>query len=281
MALGANQGTITTGANFIPELWGPPVIVATENNLVMSKLVWDWSDPVKGKGDTIHVPGISNLTTNTKSANTQVVLNAPTEGVTDLTIGTHQECSFLIEDILKVQSAFNLMQYYTEKTGYALGASRDTALNALVSGFSQVLGSAGADLGDGDIRNGRELLRLANVPMTDPINLVIHPTQETALFAIEKYFRSDFRGDGASQILVNGKIGKIYDIDVYVSTNVGTSAGAYLNTMFSKQAIAKADQLTPRTQGDYILEYLGNLVVSDQIYGQVESRDAFGVWLRS
>lgn len=281
MGLGSSQQTITTGANFIPELWGPPVIVATEAMLVMSKLVWDWSDPVKGKGDTVHVPGVSNLTTNAKSANTQVTLNAPTEGVTNLVIGTHNECSFLIEDLLKIQSSFNLMQYYTAKAAFAISKSRDTDLNALVSGFSQVLGAAGTDLGDGNIRDSRELLRIANAPQDGGINLVIHPTQENALFAIEKYFRADIQGNGASQVLRNGKLGSIYGIDVYVSTNVGTSAGAYLNTMMHRQAIAKADQLEPRTQGDYILEYLGNLVVCDTVYGQVESRDDHGVWLRS
>ena len=280
MALGAAQQTITTGANFIPELWSPNVIKATEDALVMQPLLWDWSEPAKGKGDTVHVPSISNLTSNTKTANAQVTLNAPTEGVTDLAINTHIECSFLIEDMLKAQSSYNLMQYYTEKAGFAVGKTRDTALNALISGFSQVLGVAGTDIGDLQIRDARELLRIANAP-AGSFKLVIHPTQENALFGIEKYFRSDFRGDGTSSILVNGKIGRIYDIDVFVSTNVGTSAGAYLNSLFSKECIAFADQIGPRTQGDYILEYLGNLVVTDHSYGQIESRDSFGVWLKS
>ena len=58
MPLGTAQQTITTGANFIPELWGPPVIIAAQDNLVFRPLCWDWSDPTKGKGDTIHVPNI-------------------------------------------------------------------------------------------------------------------------------------------------------------------------------------------------------------------------------
>src|SRR3990167_1950105 len=153
MALGTSQQTITTGANFIPELWGPNVIVATENNLVMDKLVWDWSEPAKGKGDTVRRPNISNMTTNAKAANTEVTLNATTESMVTLNIGTHNECSFLIEDMLKVQSAFNLMEYYTKKTGYAIASTRDTDLLNLIASFSQVLGSAGTDLGDADIRN--------------------------------------------------------------------------------------------------------------------------------
>ena len=100
MPLGTAGQTVTTGANFIPEIWAPGVIAATEAKLVFQAMCWDWSDPAKGKGDTIHIPGVSNLTSNAKTANAQVTLNAPTEGVTDLVINRHDECSFLIEDIL-------------------------------------------------------------------------------------------------------------------------------------------------------------------------------------
>lgn len=280
MPLGTSQQTTTTGANFIPELWGPGVIAATESKLVFQPLCWDWSSPVKGKGDTIHIPGVSNLTSNAKAANTEVTLNSPTEDVTNLLINRHDECSFLIEDILKTQADFNLMKFYTDKAGYAIARQRDTRINALVSGFSQTLGSQGVDIGDQQIRDGIEFLDLADAPDTDR-NLVIYPDQKNALFAIEKYFRASMRGDGASKILTKGQFGEIYGVPVHVTTNVGTSASTRLNTLFHKEAIGVAQQLGPRTQSDYILEFLGNLVVADFIYGEVETRDAFGVWLRS
>lgn len=280
MPLGTAQQTITTGANFIPEIWAPGVIAATESNLVFQPMCWDWSDPVKGKGDTIHIPGVSNLSSNAKAANTQVTLNAPSEGVTDLIINRHDECSFLIEDILNVQASYNLMKFYTDKAGYAVGKQRDTRINNLVSGFSQALGSAGADIGDQQIRDSMEYLDLADAPQEDR-NLVIYPDQKNALFSIEKYFRADYRGDGQSKILTKGKFGEIYGVPVSVTTNIGTSGGARLNTMFHKEAIGVAQQQGPRTQSDYIIEFLGNLVVVDFIYGEIETRDAFGVWLKS
>lgn len=282
MALGSAQQTTTTGACFIPQLWGPMVVAATESNLVFAPLFWDWSDPLKGKGDRVNIPSVSNLTVNTKSANTQVVLNAPTETSTVLIINRHDECSFLIEDLLDVQSSFNLMKFYTGKAGYAIARQRDTALNALVSGFSQVLGAAGTDMGDQQIRDAIEFLDTADAPQSDRA-LAIYPDQKNALFGIEKYFRSEFRGDGPSAMLVKGKFGEIYGVPVYVSTNIGTSGSpaARLNTLFHKEAVAKADQQGPRVQSDYIIEYLGNLVVTDNIYGQIESRDAFGTWIKS
>lgn len=280
MPLGTSQMTVTTGANFIPELWGPQVIAATEANLVLVQMTWDWSEGGETKGDQKHIPNVSNLTTSEKAANTQVTLNAPTESQITLTINRHDECSFLLEDITKVQASFNLMQLYTGKAGYAVAARRDTRANTLISGFSQVLGSAGVDIGDQQIRDAIEFLDLADAPVEDR-NLVIYPTQKNALFGIEKYFRADFRGEGQSKILVKGKFGEIYGVPVYISTNLGTFAGARLNTLFHKEAIATIKQEGPRTQSEYILEYLGNLVVVDCLYGETESRDSFGVWLQS
>src|SRR3990167_3770080 len=256
--------------------------MATEDNLVFSKLVWDWSDGNKGKGDTIHIPNVSNLTSSDKAVNAQVALNAPTEAMTDLPIDTHRECSFLIEDMLKTQSSFNLMQVYTKKSGFAIAEQRDTALATLVASLSQSVGSAGVDLGDEQIRDAIEYLDLTNAPFEDR-HFVIYPTQKNALFGIEKYFRADHRADGESKILTKGKFGEIYGMPVYITNNLGTSGAgnARLNVMFHREAFAKADQLGPRTQGDYILEYLGNLVVTDMIYGQAETRDSFGVWCRS
>lgn len=281
MALGSAQQTITTGANFIPELWGPMVIRATESNIVLYPMTWDWSDPAKGKGDTIRVPAVSNLTTNAKSANAQVTLNAPTEDIVSMSINQHDECSFLIEDMLKTQSAFNLMQFYTQKAGYAIARTLDQRISNAFANFSQVLGSAGVDIGDTQIREAIEYLDLADAPLEDR-NLVIYPTQKTALFGIEKYFRADQRGDGSSAMLVKGRFGQIYGLPVSITTNLGTSGGARLNGLFHKEALATAKQAGPRTQSDYILEYLGNLVVVDCISASVaESRDTFGVWLRS
>ena len=280
MALGSSQVTITTAANFIPERWGPAVIKAVEESLVLWDKCWDWFEEGKGLGDIIHVPGVSNLTTAAKSANTEVVLSAPTEGVTNLTIGEHQHCAFLIEDMAKVQMSFNLLDHYTKKAGYSVREVMDTAIADRIASLSQIVGAAGVDLGDADIRDAIELLDLAIAP-EEWRYLVLYPTQKNALFAIEKYFRADMRGDGASSILKRGQFGAIYGVPVYVTTNLGTSGGSRLNALFQKETWAKALQLGPRVQSDYLIEYLGNLTVVDVTYGSIEARDTFGVWMRS
>ena len=89
MALGSGHQTVTTGANFIPEIWSKELQRARESNLVASNLFKRFDVDVKSKGDTIHVPLISNLSVNAKAASTQVTFNAPTENVVDININKH------------------------------------------------------------------------------------------------------------------------------------------------------------------------------------------------
>ncbi len=60
------------------------------------------------KGDTIHIPEISNLTANDKAANTAVTLQTVSESSQTISIDQHKETSFMVEDIVKAQSQYNL-----------------------------------------------------------------------------------------------------------------------------------------------------------------------------
>ncbi|MEY3279848.1 MAG: hypothetical protein RIR63_1040 [Actinomycetota bacterium] len=82
MALGSNQVTITTAANFIPEQWSDEVIAAYKQKLVLGNLVTRMSFKGK-KGDTLHLPVPARGDASAKAANTQVTLVADTAGVVE------------------------------------------------------------------------------------------------------------------------------------------------------------------------------------------------------
>lgn len=281
MGLATDQSTITTAANFIPEKWGPAVVAATESKLVLRKLTWDWAEGGEQKGDTVHAPAVSNFTATAKTANTEVALSVNTEDVTNLSINRHDQCSFLIEDIVKAQESFNISSRFTKKAGFAVARLMDTRIVNLIPSLTQIVGSAGTDLGDQEIRSAIEFLDIGDVD-DDDRHFVMYPTQKNAIWGIEKYFRADIRGDGASPV-VNGKFGQIYGINTYVTTNLTTSGtpAARLNVMFQREAFASVIQMAPRTQAQYILEHLGTLVVVDSIYGEALARNGFAVWMKS
>lgn len=282
--------TITTGDSFIPQVWSMEVLRATENALVMAPLVKRFDTLVEGKGKTINIPNLSNLSASDKSANTQVTLQAPTESNTQISINKHKESSFLVEDLLKVQSMYDLMSEYTSKAGESIARAVDTSLLAEYANLTNTdVGSYGVDITDPVILSGMEAIDLANAPYEDRY-FVIYPTQKTALLRIDKFVKADYMGEYQDPTVVrkgpNNRYmwGDIYGMPVYYTKQVPQDAGTPTQThniMFHKEAFALALQQSPRTQSDYRLEYLGTLVVVDVIYGTKTIRTDFGVEVRS
>lgn len=299
MALGSAQMTITTGDVFLPEVWSRETQRATEATLVLANLVKRFDSEVADGGDILRVPIVSNLTANAKAANTQVTLNAPTESQFSMNINRHFEASYLVEDRLKVQAKYNLLQEYSGKAGYAISVRIDSDLADLYSGLSQTVGNSTTDITDANIVRAIQYLDDANAPQPDR-NFVIKPAGLAHLRQIDKFSRYDALGlsgvpaAGAGglanvssvvrRIGPNGFVGVIYGLEVYMSTNLTEESGTsdvVHNLVFHKEAFALAMQQKPRTQFQYKQEYLGMLATTDAIWGYGEYRDTFAVDFRS
>ena len=252
--------------------------------------MWRFDSLVKEKGDVVNIPNLSNLTASSKSANTQVTLQAPTESNTSISINNHYESSFLVEDLLKVQSSYDLIGNYTKKAGESIARRIDTDLLGTYSSFTNTdVGTYGVDVTDAVILSAIEAIDLANAPMDDRA-FVIYPTQKTALLKLDKFVKADFVGqyDQATKVVTgpNSRYmwGDIYGVPTYYTKQVTQTAATPTqthNVLFHKEAIALALQQAPRTQSSYILEYLGNLVVIDAIYGYTATRPTYGIEVRS
>ena len=289
MAYPSGQIGTTEGAVFIPEIWSSEILRATESNLVLADKVKRFDGDVKTKGDVIHIPELSNLTAHAKTAGTAVTLNNPTESEKTITVDQHYETSFMIEDIEKVQSAYNLMSEYTGKAGYSIAKNVDSAIAALYSGLSQYVGDGSTDVTDPNIIRAVQYLDDADAPEMDRF-FVIKPSAKADIMAIDKFVLRTGPGwttsdspilNGAKE---NGFFGDIYGVKVFVTTNLVTAAGTPTvvhNMMFQKEAFGLAMQQAPRTQSQYKQEYLANLVTVDVLYGVSELRDSFAVDFRA
>lgn len=299
MGLGTNDQTITTGAVFIPTIWSKEVQRATQSTLVLANLVKRFDDDVQDGGDTVNIPIVSNITATAKAANTQVTLNAPTENKITMSINRHFESSYLVEDRLKVQAKYKILEEYSPKAGYAIGAKIDSDLAGLYSGLSQTVGNSTTKITDANLLRGIQYLDDADAPQTDRY-FVIRPAGVSNLRLLDKFSRWDALGivpnpaSGAGglangsgvvrRIGPNGLVGVVYNVEVYMSTNIVTESGTsdtVHNLLFQKEALALALQEKPRMQFQYKQEYLGTLATTDAIWGFVEFRDAFGVDFRS
>jgi N4-gp56 family major capsid protein len=256
------------------------------------------------KGDTIHIPVPSRGSASAKAANTQVTLSAATNAVVDVSIDKHYEYSKLIEDIAEVQSLASMRKFYTDDAGYALAKQVDTHLLNLSesaqsggagggttdfsfggayigTGTTVWTGTNEADITDAGIRAFLLKLDNADVPM-DNRSLIIPPVCANDLLGINRFTEQQFIGSGDA--IKTGKIGQIYGVDVYVTTNCptcksggGTGDGGAgterVGVMMHKDAWVLAEQVGVRSQTQYKQEYLGDLFTSDTIYGIRELRD--------
>lgn len=282
--------TTTTGSVFLPTIWSIDTLRATENALVMAGLVKRYDSQVKAKGQTLSIPNITNLTATAKSANVDVTLQSPTETAITLNINKHYESSFEIEDLLAVQSAYDLRSEYSEKAGYAIAKQVDSDLLGLYTGLTTTdVGTYGIDLGDPSYISGILALDNGDVPLENRA-IVVNPAQKAAIMKIDKFVKADFLGQYDQPTPVkrgpNSRYlwGEIYGTPVYYTNNIVTTAATPTqvhNLMFHREAFALAMQQAPRLQAQYWLPSLAYKVVVDCIYGITTIRTTFGVELRS
>jgi len=100
------------------------------------------------------------------------------------------------------------------------------------------------------------------------------------LLGINRFTEQQFIGSGDA--IKTGKIGMIYGVDVYVTSNCPTvtpSSGttARIGLMLHKDSLVFAEQVGVRSQTQYKQEYLGDLFTADTIFGVAELRDDAGV----
>jgi hypothetical protein len=125
---------------------------------------------------------------------------------------------------------------------------------------------------DAGFRKLIQLMDDADVPM-DGRKFAIPPSLRNAIMGIDRYNSSDFvDGRGVN----NGQIGKLYGIDIYVSSNMPTIETAADNSvgdaikaavLFHTDTMVLGEQLGVRSQTQYKQDYLSTLYTADTLFG--------------
>jgi len=286
----------TAADKFIPEIWSDEVVAAYKANLVLANLVRKMSFKGK-KGDTLHIPKPTRGVATAKAANTAVTIQANTESEVQVLIDQHFEYSRFIEDIVETQALSSLRSFYTEDAGYALAKKVDDTLIALGKSFGDgdasdwvhsnayfIDASTGLTayaldtvttsdvFTDAGFRKLIQLMDDADVPM-DGRKFAIPPSLRNAIMGVDRYNSSDFVDGRGVQ---NGQIGKLYGIDIYVSSNMPVIETAADNSvgdaikaaiLFHTDTMVLAEQLGVRSQTQYKQEYLSTLYTADTLFG--------------
>lgn len=281
MALGSDGQTTTTGNVFRPNIWANDVMDFLKSELVLLPRIKHYDTEAK-TGQSVEVPFVPAGAANDKAANTQVTLNGDTATKVSILINKHKESSYLVEDILGVQSAYNLRSEFTKAAAYAIAEAIDTdILTEMKAGSTNTaLGTFGTPLTDDLIVDAKVVLDQAKAPSSDR-TLAVDPFQHGQLLKLDTFVRYDALGKNNIE---NGKVGTAFGFEVVMSQNipfVDTTTDEHTAMAFHKDAVGIAHQVKPRTQAQYKQEYLGWLLTVDTVYGVKTLRPTFSVAVRS
>jgi hypothetical protein len=275
-----SANTVTTAAVFIPEIWGNEILKARENKLVMAKHVMTIRPEVIKFGDTVHMPRLGNETALDKTAESAITYSAATETEVQVLINKYKYVGKLIEDIVDIQSKYDLFANFRDKIAYALGDAVDASILALTGSIANSVGSHTAgSVYKTDILTAIRMLDSANAPQEDRY-IVVDAYGRQDLLGIDDFVRYD-AGGKAPSALINGEIGEIYGLTVLFSQNVGapTATSAY-GMVFHKDAFVLALQKDVTIKSEYSVDYLGMKLAGYEVYGVTYARTDHAVLLK-
>lgn len=265
--------TPTTAAVMIAEKWTKEIEKPYYNALYFKDRVKNRNSLVADGGNLLHIPFLSTYNARDKAAGTAVTYDANTETEITLTINKHKYLAFLIEDITKVQSNYNLQEAYRSAQTEALARAVDTDLASLhASAGTNVSGGAAVD--DADMIAVAAALDAANVPQSNRTGIV-HSEVMAQLRAVNKYTTYDNTGEKGVAISDNPMVARVYGFDIFMSNNVVETAGTpniLHNLFFHRDAISLAQQLKPTYKAEDSVDYIGLKMVLHSIYGLAVER---------
>ena len=270
--------TVSTAANFIPEMWRDAILDYAERKFQLRNQVTDFSSMVSGGGDILNIPKIAEETAAAKSADSAVTYSANTDGVRQLNINQHHYEAKRIEDIVRVQESADLFNAYAKSMGYALAKKVENFLATTLKGNTGNNTDLAGDnvMLPAELRAGLEKFLDSNFDYTDgETYLYVNPKVYMGLMGQGDFTEAQKRGDGANP-LVSGSVMEIYGMPVYASTDWSESEadGTIVGTAFKKEACYFGQQIAPRVQSAYDIDHLATSVVADVLFGAVLSHAA-------
>ena len=264
--------TVTTAANFIPEMWRDAILDYAERKFALRNQVLDFSSMVQNGGDILNIPKVAEETAAAKSADTAVTYSANTDGVIQLSLDQHQYEAKRIEDIVRVQESADLFNAYAKSMGYALAKKVENylAVDILQSATgNDVTLAADNTPTTAEVRSGLQKLLDAGFDYTDGDTfLYASPAMYMALMGLGDFTQANLRGDAANPI-ASGQILSIYGMPVYASTDWDDDGGTgdETGTIFNRNSVYFAQQIAPRVQSAYDIDHLATSVVADVLFG--------------
>jgi hypothetical protein len=219
--------TDAEAADAIPKLWLATAIGHLKANLVLGRYVRrDGDEAVAEQGDTVNIVKRGALTVRTKTANTAVTPDTPTNTKIAVVLDTHEYVAWHAEDVTSDKAIRQGLDYAGD-AAMKLAESMEAKLLGLYTEIANEVGAGGAGLDEAAILAARKKLNELRCPMMNRL-LITSPAAESDVLALDKMTRADARGDGGAA-LREGSIGRVHGFDVFMSQLVATTGATQHN----------------------------------------------------
>ena len=272
--------TVTTAVNFIKELWRDSILNYAERRFRLKNQITDLSSELSSGGDTIHTPRVTEETAVSKTAGSNVIFTANTDGLTDLVVNQHFYTAKLIEDVVRVQESADLFNMYTRSMGYAMAKKIENFLALLVqsSTANDTALSTDNTMTAALLRSGIKKLYDLGVDTTAPdadVFLYGGPATYLSILGLDQFVSWEKIGPVEPSGNKTGMLGNVYGIPTFQSTDWDEDGGTgdEVASIFTKESVWYAEQLL-RVQSDYSIDALGTKVVADALFGGVLQQTA-------
>lgn len=262
--------TVTTGANFIPELWADAILDYAERKFSLKNKVTDLSSMLSSGGDTLHIPRVDEESASSKTAGGIVTYSANTDAKTDLSVDQHFYNAKRIDDIVKVQESADMFNMYAKSMGYALAKKVENylAVDVIQSATANdVTLTTDNTFTSALIRSGTQKLMDIGVDYTSDTYLYASPGAYNSLFALDEFSLANEAGRASAH--ATGSQGSIMGMDAFFSVDWDDDGGTGDETasIFTKDSVIFAMQIAPRVQSSYDIDYLATSLVVDVLFG--------------
>ena len=242
----------TTNAVFIPTIIAQKCLQRFASYMNLARTVsrdsdWDTAQV----GDKIQVPKTGAVTANDKTVGENFTKQNPTGTNVEVTLDTHKEVTFTIDDVTKVMENQNTQMKYAEDGAIALAESLESALLALHASIENTVSwdRTSDTTIDSSMLAIRKFFSEQKVPKLEQRHFYCDGTVFNDLLGTDKYSRYDARGTGKS--IKDGQVIRTYGIETWESQLVPTSGSpvAYHNVAYTKNGLVVASRPLPVPKG--------------------------------
>lgn len=228
----------------IPEVWSAKILTKFRQEAIFAGLANREYQGEATKGNTVHIPGIVDITIKDYKAAGRVTNpdNVEDTGL-DLLIDQEKSFDFIVDDIDAAQSNVKLLQAYTDSAAKGLVEDADTFLAALLVAGGTALTPTAITTGAGAwnvLRDIRKAMNKAKVPQSERVFVC---NAEFGGLLDENDSKLMKANESASTDgLRNATYGKLLNMESYASENIPVTAKPMV-IGWHKSALAYASQI--------------------------------------